>query len=108
MLNLIKAYRANRYWIKAHAQMGGQFQGLALVSIRRAIKLEPDLKKIPAYLELEGHIESSIGKLDIALKTLQRALEIINDNPREFNSVESQELRIRLQDAVGKIENTET
>ena len=69
MLNLIKSYRANNYWIKAHAQMGCQFKGLALVSIRRVVDLEPDIKKIPEYLELEGHIESSIGKLEIALKT---------------------------------------
>ena len=88
--------------------MGGQFQGLALVSIRRAVDLEPDIKRIPAYLELEGNIESSIGKFEIALKTFQRALEIMYDNPREFVSVENQELKIRLLDALEKLKNTET
>ena len=83
--------------------MGGQFQGLAHVSIRKAIEMEPALEKIPVYLELQGHIESGIGKFELAKRSFQKALKIIADNPRAFNSNESQELETRLQNAVNEI-----
>jgi tetratricopeptide (TPR) repeat protein len=108
MLKLIRAYRANSYWIRAHAEMGGQFQSLALVSIRKAVELEPVLEKVPAYLELQGHIESGIGKFELAKSSFQEALKIIADNPSAFNSKESQELRVRLKDSVDEIRKNET
>ena len=104
----IRSYRANRHWLKAHALMGGQFQSLALVAIRKAVELEPDIKKVPKYLELQGHIESSIGKLDIAMQTFQSAIEIIEKNNSSFLDKESKGLGKRLQEALEEINSKTT
>ena len=73
---------------------------IALVSIRKAIGLEPNIEKVPQYLELQGHIESSIGELELAVHSFQRAIKIITDNPGVFNKRESKELERRLNEAV--------
>jgi hypothetical protein len=62
MMKFINSYRAHRNWIKTHGMMGGQFQSLALFDIRKAVKIEPEEKKRPQYLELQGQIELSLGK----------------------------------------------
>ena len=103
MFNLIKSYRANNYWVRAHAKMGGQFQGVALVSIRKAVDLEPDIEKIPKYLELQGHIESSIGKMELASKSFKQAIKIIRGNPSSFKSKESKALENRIHEALEEI-----
>ena len=102
-MNFVRSYRANRNWLKAHALMGGQFQSLALVAIRKAVELEPDIKKVPKYLELQGHIESSIGKLNIAMQSFQSAIEIIEKNDSSFLDKESKDLNKRLQEALEDI-----
>lgn len=76
--------------------MGSQFQSLALEAIRKAIELEPNKKKIPKYLELQGHIESSIGKKDLALQSFRRAIEIIRNNLEYFNTPETKDLEKRI------------
>ena len=88
--------------------MGGQFQSLALVAIRKAVELEPDIKKVPKYLELQGHIESSIGKLDIAMQTFQSAIGIIEKNNSSFLDKESKGLSKRLQEALEEINSKTT
>ena len=87
--------------------MGGQFQSHALIAIRKAIELEPDKLKIPKYLELQGHIESSIGKIDLALQSFQRAKQIIKDNPKLFTSAEASDLEKRISKAIDDL-NIET
>lgn len=76
-MKIIKSYIAHRNWVKAHSLMASQFHSLALETIRNAVKIEPDERKIANYLELQGHIEISIGKSDLALKSFKLALEII-------------------------------
>ncbi len=86
--------------------MGSQFHSLALVSIRKAVKLEPDIKQIPKYLELEGHIESSIGKKDMALQSFLRAVKIIKEKQKLFLSSESKDLEKRIVLAIKELEKT--
>jgi len=105
MMNIINSYRAHRNWVKAHANMGGQSQSLALIAIRRAIELEPNKILIPKYLEFQGHIESSIGKNDQALKSFQRATEIMRDNPELFTSPETTELQKRMIKEIKELNN---
>jgi tetratricopeptide (TPR) repeat protein len=105
MLNFINSYRAHRNWVKAHAEMAGQFQSFALTSIRKAVELEPKKALIPKYLELQGHIESNIGKIDQAFKSFQRAIEIIRDNPKSIFSPEMAELEKRLIKALEELNN---
>ena len=83
--------------------MGGQFQSHALITIRKAIELEPDKLKIPKYLELQGRIELSIGKIEMALDSFQRAKQIIRDNPKLFTSSEAFELEKRIISAVNEL-----
>jgi tetratricopeptide (TPR) repeat protein len=108
MINFINSYRANKNWVKAHALMRDQFQSLALLAIRKAVELEPNQKKIPEYLELQGHIESGIGKVDLAVQTFQSAVKIIDENPASFSNVESKDLRRRLYAALEEITSKET
>lgn len=89
--------------------MGGQFQSHALIAIRKAIELEPDKLQIPKYLELQGHIESSIGKIALALDSFQRAKQIIRDNPKLFTSAEASELEKGIISAIKQLNSkTET
>lgn len=107
-MDLIKSYRANRNWIKAHALMGGQFQSLALIAIQKAIDLEPDIKKLPGYLELQGHIENSLGKRELALKSFMRAKEIIAGNANQFTSEESKKLYHNILESIDEIKTKKT
>ena len=104
-MDLINSYRAQRNWIKAHALIGSQDKSLALLAIRKAINLEPNEKKIPEYLELQGHIESSIGKLDLALQSFHRAIKIMRENRALFNRKETAELERRILEAIEEIED---
>lgn len=83
--------------------MGSQFQSFALINIRKAVELESTTNKIPMYLELQGHIESSIGKKESALTSFRRAIKIIKDNPSLFTIDESEELEQRLNEAIENI-----
>ena len=87
--------------------MGGQYQSLALVAIRKAIELEPNKMLVPKYLELQGHIQSSIGKIGLALQSFQRAKQIIKGNPKLFTSAEASDLEKRISKAIDEL-NTET
>jgi tetratricopeptide (TPR) repeat protein len=107
-MKFIDSYIANRNWIKAHALMGDQFHSLALLAIRKAVDIEPDIEKVPAYLELQGHIESSIGKIEMALRSFQRAVQIISENPELFHSKESKKLGERIKAAIAEMKTLET
>lgn len=70
--------------------MASQYQSLALVAIRKAVKYEPDEKKIPKYLELQGHIEASIGKNELAIESFKSALKIIKKySDKELEDIEN-------------------
>ena len=84
--------------------MGGRFQSLALIAIRKAVELEPNEKKIPEYLELQGQIESSIGKNDLALQSFQKAIKIISENRAQFTRHEIAELEKSILEAIKEIE----
>jgi tetratricopeptide (TPR) repeat protein len=107
-MKFINSYIANRNWIKAHALMGGQFHSLALVAIRKAVDIEPNIEKVPAYLELQGHIESNIGKNEIALQSFQRAVQIMSENSDLFLAKESKELSERIKAAIEEMKSVET
>ena len=83
--------------------MGGQFQSLALLAIRKAVDLEPDLNKLPSYLELQGHIEDNLGKKELALQSFIRAKEIIEKNPINFTTEESKKLYSNILSSIEKI-----
>lgn len=77
--------------------MAEQFQSLALVAIRKAVRIEPDEQNVAKYLELQGHIELSIGKKDLAIKSFNSALKIAQkfttDELKELNNKIVQEIR---------------
>ena len=88
--------------------MGDQFHSLALMAIRKAVDIEPDIEKVPGYLELQGHIESSIGKNEMALQSFQRAVQIMSVNPGLFLSKESKKLSERIEAAITEMKSLET
>ena len=103
MLKTINSYSAHRNWIKTHGLMAGEFQSLALVAIQKAVELEPNLKLIPKYLELQAQIESSVGKWDQALQTFQRATGILRNNPNLFDTQDSKAIEKRILEAIEEI-----
>ena len=88
--------------------MGGQFQSLALLAIRKAVKLEPDVTKIPEYLELQGIIELSVGKYDHAVQSFLKAAEVLNDNSSLLNQVKFRELSERINASIEETKNKKT
>ena len=98
-MKIIKSYIAQHYWVKAHSLMGNQMHSLALVAIRKAVKMQPDEEKVPEYLELQGNIEESIGKTELALKTFRLAIEIIN----KFDNKNFKILKNRIVESIDKI-----
>lgn len=91
--NMINAYRAQNYWIRAHGQMRTD----AIYSINRAIKLEPNQSKIPEYLELKGFIEKDISRVSESRATFEKALQFIDEHPQVCVGAKYEELKKRLE-----------
>lgn len=104
MIKLIKSYIAYRNWMNAHSFMANISPDLALVAIRRAVKSEPDEIKLPKYLELQGHIESELGKTKLAMQTFYAALKIIEKYKPHFNFGENKDLKDRILSAINEIQ----
>ena len=103
-MKLINSYRAHRQWIKAHGMMGGQFQSHALLAIRKAVEIEPEESKLPQYLELQGQIELSLGKIERALESFKRARKIIEKYLVHSNNNEQKKLAHRIDEAITNLE----
>ena len=94
--------------MRAHSFMGNISPDLALVSIRRAIKYESDEINLPKYMELQGHIESQLGKKEMALQTFSSARKIFEKHPTHYKAGETKDLKDRILSAIDEIQNKET
>jgi tetratricopeptide (TPR) repeat protein len=103
MFKIIQSFIAQRNWIKAHALMAKQFHGLALDTIRKAVEIEPDEEKVPQYLELQGNIELSIGKKQLALKTFKSAKTLIN----KLQKLDLTKIERRIDESIMELEKGE-
>ena len=99
-MKLINSYRAHRQYIKAHGMMGGQFQSLALLAIRKAVEIEPEENKLPQYLELQGQIELSLGKKERALESFKQARKILKKYLVLSNNNKRKKLANRMDEAI--------
>ena len=88
--------------------MGNQSQSLALLAIRKAVELEPDIKKIPEYLELQGNIELSVGKHDHAVQSFLKAAELLNENSSLIKHAKFRELSERINASIEEAKNEKT
>ena len=94
--------------MKAHALMANISPDLALVAIRRSVEYEPDEKLLPKLFELQGQIESDLGKFDLAIQTFLNARKIIEKHPEYFKSGDTKELKERIFTAIEEFKNQET
>jgi hypothetical protein len=88
--------------------MGNISPDLALVAIRRAVRYEPNEINLPKYMELQGHIESQLGKPELASATFFNALKIIDKNSINYQVGETKALKDRILSAINEIQNRET
>ena len=94
--------------MKAHALMANISPDLALVAIRRSVAYESDEKLLAKFLELQGRIESDLGKFDLAIQTFRYARKIIEKHPEYFKSGDAKDLRERIFTAIKEFNNEET
>lgn len=80
--------------------MGIFSPGLALGTIRKAVKIEPNEKVIPRYLVLQGELELELGHKEKAVETFEMAKNLIKKYPEFWYSDAQKDLLERLNSAL--------
>jgi hypothetical protein len=108
MLKFIKSAIADSYYRKALHLMGISSPGLALETIKKAVRIEPYEKYIPRFLSLQGELEWGLGFKEKALTNLKLAKQIVEKYPNYWNSDDHSDLVVRINEALSEFEKIAT
>lgn len=85
--------------------MGVSSPVMALDSIRKAAKWEPNKKYLPRYLCLQAELEIGFGDKDKALQTIKDAKNFVNENRDFWYSGSHNDIINRIDDALKELNN---
>ncbi len=88
--------------------MGISSPGLALETIKKAVRIEPYEKYIPRFLSLQGELEWGLGYKEKAFTTLKLAKQIVEKYPNYWNSEERRDLVVRINEAFSEFKKIAT
>ena len=104
MFKFINSLRASSSHMKAINHWARFNRSDAWGEISKAVYLETNNKYLVKHLVFKGEIEYEIGKLKESKKSLNRAKELIDIEPKYWEKSSNKDILISLQEAIEKNE----